>query len=302
MVPSWCPCTPGSCCCFLAACSLLGEWGCPRCRGAQADSCPRLHGATSPWELLSWWWRRKQGCSCPHLQRGDTAPGRQVPAGEDLPSVGRGALPACLWCCGGPAKESACLAGSCPGWGSLRPSAERSCPGSPQQVTALSAGWPACCSRRSTGCRWHAVSQPCLAQEGTSQHCWKRCRMPPGWYLLRGRAGLQDPPAGAAWGSSQAGSEPQGRGASGAQPAAWGSLRRGTAGGLSCRQGAAGAGQEAGRLPARSCWLESGRSKQPDLSSSAAAAGRGGGLHKGPGIERQEVIRVCGARLGGSNK
>ena len=62
----------------------------------------------------------KQGCSCPHPQYGDTAPGRQVPGCEDLPSAGRGALPARLCCPGGPAKQPACPAGSCPGCGLLR--------------------------------------------------------------------------------------------------------------------------------------------------------------------------------------
>lgn len=85
-------------------------------------------------------------------------------------------------------------------------------------------------------------------------------------------------------------------------PPAWGSPHWSTAGGLSHRQDAAGTGPAAGRLLARSCWLESGCSEWPDLSGGAAVAGRGGGLHKGPGIEQQEVIRVCGSWLGGSNK
>lgn len=63
----------------------------------------------------------KQGCSCPHLQYGDTAPAWQVPAHEDLLSVGRGALPAHLCCCRGSAKQPTCLASSCSGWGSCDP-------------------------------------------------------------------------------------------------------------------------------------------------------------------------------------
>lgn len=101
---------------------------------------------------------------------------------------------------------------------------------------------------------------------------------------------------GSSWGSSWAGSKP------GHSLLPGGPRTGAPQGGLSCRHGAAGTGQEVGRLPARSCWLESGHSERLDLSGSAAMAGRGGRLHKGPGIERREVIRVCGAQLGGSNK
>ena len=71
-------------------------------------------------------------------------------------------------------------------------------------------------------------------------------------------------------GSSQAGSEPWA-----GEPPGHSLLPRDSRigapwGELSCRQGAAGTGQEAGRLPARSCWLESRCSEWPDLSGGAA--------------------------------
>lgn len=140
------PGAPGSCCHFLAACSFPGEQDHPLCWGAQAVSCSSVHGATSPWELLSRWWRMKQGCSCHHPQYGDTALDWQVPAQEDVPSAGRGALPVHLGCSSDLAKQLA------PARANYDP-LQRGPASGPlsQQVTALSPRLPACCSRRSWG-------------------------------------------------------------------------------------------------------------------------------------------------------